>query len=254
MHGVLLQRTGFCRNNATLQNIVHTQHMCVCMTSTHVGAAGDAATWSTCMQRLLCSCHTSLDTAFLGMDDSSLASAGKAGLDPQAQPITRQTDSPLCNDNAPGRIAGAQHSKQSMHSIAAVQKALVGLTGFLAALERMLTMSYPVAVPLPVHGILMLLTRILSMSDDARQAGEHMCMYCLQSFTPMLHCTHPTGAHKHIASQTSSAACECNSHVTIFGHCFQHCCCCCCCSCCSQVGKQAPPFASAIRLSCLYAS
>ena len=140
--------------------------------------AGDAETWSSAMQRLLCSCHASLDVAFLGMDDTALAAAGKAGLDPQAQPISHAFHTTLSNGNVPAGRLGAQHGKQSVHSVSAVQKALGSLAGLLDALERMLTASYPVAVPLPSHGILMLLTRILTMDDSARQAGEtHTCMH-----------------------------------------------------------------------------
>lgn len=140
-------------------------------------AAGDAATWSTSMQRLLCSCHSTLDTAFLGMDDSSLATAGKAGLDPQAQPI-RQTPNILhSKGNGPAHMQGGPGPKQSVHSAAAVQLALEDLTGLLESLERMLALSYPAAVPLPSQGILMLLTRILTMDDSARQAGIPVLWY-----------------------------------------------------------------------------
>ena len=73
------------------------------------------------------------------------------------------------------RLAGqSTHSVagQSVHSMAAVQTALDQLTGFLSCVERLLTGSFPVAVPIPAHGILMLLTRILSLDDSARQAGR----------------------------------------------------------------------------------
>ena len=117
------------------------------------------------MQDALSACHSRLDIANLGMDDSALAASAKAALDPQAQSLT----APLQGPNA------AQHSRllgQSVHSIAAVEAALGQLAGFLDALERLLTMSFPVAVPVPAHGILMLLTRILSFDDSARQAGK----------------------------------------------------------------------------------
>lgn len=123
------------------------------------------------MQKLLHSCHHSLDTAYLGMDDSALAAAGKAGLDPQAQPISQALHSAHSNGNMPHGRSALQQTNQSVHSMAAVQTALGSLSGFLEALERMLTLSYPVAVPLPSQGILMLLTRVLSMDDSARQAG-----------------------------------------------------------------------------------
>lgn len=124
-------------------------------------AAGDADTWSSYIQNALCACHATLDIAYLGMDDSALKAACKAALDPDARLLT----APIPQQ---GKPAG-----QSVHSVGAVQGALSQLAGFLETLERMLTLSFPVAVPIPAHGLLMLLTRILSMDDSARQAGMH---------------------------------------------------------------------------------
>ncbi len=99
------------------------------------------------------------------MDDSALKAACKAALDPDARSLT----APISNSaQQGGKLAG-----QSVHSVRAVQGALSQLAGFLETLERMLTLSFPVAVPIPAHGLLMLLTRILSMDDSARQAGMH---------------------------------------------------------------------------------
>jgi len=103
-----------------------------------------------------------LDIAYLGMDDPALKAASKAALDPDARSLT----APISNSAQQGKLAG-----QSVHSVGAVQGALSQLAGFLEILERMLTLSFPVAVPIPAHGLLMLLTRILSMDDTARQAG-----------------------------------------------------------------------------------
>ena len=125
------------------------------------------------MQHDLNACHSRLDIAYLGMDDLALAASAKAALDPQPQPLTAlQSDS-----NAAQHTVAGQHSRlpgQSVHSVAAVQAALGQLVGFLDALERLLTVSFPVAVPIPAHGILLLLTRILSFDDSARQTGKHL--------------------------------------------------------------------------------
>ena len=59
-----------------------------------------------------------------------------------------------------------------MHSAAAVQIALDQLAGFLDTIERLLTESFPSAVPISAHAILMLLTRMLSLDDSARQTGR----------------------------------------------------------------------------------
>ena len=96
------------------------------------------------------------------MDDPALKAASKAALDPDARSLT----APISNSAQQGKLA-----VQSMHSVGAVRGALSQLAGFLEILERMLTLSFPVAVPIPAHGLLMLLTRILSMDDTARQAG-----------------------------------------------------------------------------------
>lgn len=128
---------------------------------------GDAETWSSYMQNALCACHARLDIAYLGMDDSPLSASSKAALDPEALPLS--TPPQAGNDRQPGqqgRLIG-----QSVHSVGAVQAALDQLAGFLDILERMLTLPFPVAAPIPAHGILMLLTRILSTDDSARQAG-----------------------------------------------------------------------------------
>lgn len=104
------------------------------------------------------------------MDDSALAASAKAALDPAAQPLT----SSLQDLNSALHSTAGQRSRpagQSVHSMAAVEAALGQLAGFLDALERLLTVSFPVAVPLPAYGMLMLLTRILSFDDSARQAG-----------------------------------------------------------------------------------
>ena len=123
------------------------------------------------MQKLLHSCHSSLDIAFLGMNNSPIAEAGQAGLDPQVQPISQAVHHTHSNGNLPHGRSALQQVNQSVHSVTAVQTALGTLSGFLEAMERMLTLSYPVAVPLPSHGILLLLARVLSMDDSARQAG-----------------------------------------------------------------------------------
>ena len=125
-------------------------------------AAGDADTWSSYIQNTLCACHATLDIAYLGMDDPALKAASKAALDPDARSLTASTS----NSAQQGKLAG-----QSVHSVRAVQGALSQLAGFLETLERMLTLSFPVAAPIPAHGLLMLFTRILSMDDTARQAG-----------------------------------------------------------------------------------
>lgn len=104
------------------------------------------------------------------MDDSALAASAKAALDPAAQPLT----SPIQDSNLAQHSTAGQRSRpagQSVRSVAAVEAALGQLAGFLDALERLLTVSFPVAVPLPAYGIVMLLTRILSFDDSARQAG-----------------------------------------------------------------------------------
>ena len=132
--------------------------------------AGDAETWSSFTQNVLCACHSRLQTAYLGMDDSALAASAKAALDPAAQPLT----APSADLNLAQHSMAGQHCRsagQSVHSVAAVEAALGQLAGFLDALERLLTVSFPVAVPVPAHGILMLLTRILSFDDSVRQAG-----------------------------------------------------------------------------------
>lgn len=121
------------------------------------------------MQNALCACHSRLDIAYLGMDDSALAASAKAALDPQAQPLTALSQDPNAAQHS--RLAG-----QSAHNTAAVEAALGQLAGFLDALERLLTASFPVAVPIPAHGILMLMTRILSFDDSARQAGKVRCL------------------------------------------------------------------------------
>lgn len=127
-------------------------------------AAGDADTWMSYIQNALRACHATLDIVYLGMDDSALKAVSKAALDPDAQTLT----APILNSAQQGRLAG-----QTVHSVGAVQGALSQLAGFLETLERMLTLSFPVGVPIPAHGLLMLLTRILSMDDSARQAGVH---------------------------------------------------------------------------------
>ena len=122
------------------------------------------------MQNTLCACHSRLDIAYLGMDDSALAASAKAALDVDAQLLT----APLQDWNLAQHSIAGQRSRpagQSVHSVAAVEAALGQLAGFLDVLERLLTVSFPVAVPLPAHGILMLLTRFLSFDDSARQAG-----------------------------------------------------------------------------------
>ena len=98
------------------------------------------------------------------MDNSALKAASKAALDPDARSFIALNP----NSAQQGKLAG-----QSMHSVEAVQGALSQLAGVLETVERMLTLSFPVAVPIPAHGLLMLLTRILSMDDSARQAGVH---------------------------------------------------------------------------------
>lgn len=132
--------------------------------------AGDAETWSIYAQDILTACHTSLDIAYLSMDDPALAASAKAALTSDAHPLTAmlQASNPAQHSTAGQR---SRPAGQSMHSVAAVEAALGQLAGFLDALERLLTVSFPVAVPLPAHGILMLLTRILSFDDSARQAG-----------------------------------------------------------------------------------
>ena len=131
------------------------------------------------MQNSLCACHARLDIAYLGMDDPSIKQSSRAALHPQAQPLTTP-ESKLSHGSAvsqAGRLVGPSvHSVagQSVHSVAAVQIALDQLTGFLSCVERLLTGSFPVAVPIPAHGILMLLTRILSLDDSARQAGREL--------------------------------------------------------------------------------
>ena len=143
---------------------------CIRKSSPACWAAGDAESWSSYTQSVLCACHSRLDTAYLGMDDSALAASAKAALDPAAQPLT-----PSIQDlNSAQHSTAGQRSRpagHSVHSVAAVEEALGQLAGFLDALERQLTVSFPVAVPLPAYGILMLLTRILSFDDSARQAG-----------------------------------------------------------------------------------
>ena len=136
--------------------------------------AGDAETWGSYTQNVLCACHRRLDTAYLGMDDSALAASASAALDSAAQPLTAPTpDSNLAQHSMAGqRSRSAGQSVHSVHSVAAVEAALGQLAGFLDALERLLTVSFPVAVPVPAHGILMLLTRILSFDDSVRQAGK----------------------------------------------------------------------------------
>lgn len=134
-------------------------------------SAGDAETWSSYTQNVLCACHSRVDIAYLGMDDSALAASAKAALDPAAQPLT----APSPDLNLAQHSMAGQRSRsggQSVHSLAAVEAALGQLAGFLDALERLLTVSFPVAVPMPAHGILMLLTRILLFDDSVRQAGK----------------------------------------------------------------------------------
>ena len=139
--------------------------------------AGDAETWSSYMQNVLCAIHTRLDIAYLGMDDSALKAASKAALSPEAQPLMAPSQS--SNASQHGKLTG-----QSVHSVGAVQTALDQASRFLDTLERMLTLSYPVAVPIPCHGILLLLTRVLHMDDSARQAGmrEPYCNSCFAMF------------------------------------------------------------------------
>ena len=132
--------------------------------------AGDAETWSGYTQDVLTACHISLDIAYLGMDDPALAASAKAALTTDAHPLTTL----LTDSNAAQHSTAGQRSRpagQSVHSVAAVEAGLGQLAGFLDALERLLTVSFPVAVPLPAHGILLLLTRILSFDDSLRQAG-----------------------------------------------------------------------------------
>ena len=104
------------------------------------------------------------------MDDSALAASARAALDPAAQPLTAPTPNLT---SARHGMAGqrSRSAGQSLHSMAAVEAALGQLAGFLDTLERLLTLSFPVAVPIPAHGVLMLLTRILSFDDSVRQAG-----------------------------------------------------------------------------------
>lgn len=148
--------------------------LAVALSSLYVcSLAGDAEIWSRHMQNVLCACHTRLDIAYLGMDDSTLAASAKAALDPQADPLM----APLPDSKPAQHSAAGQHSRvagQSVHSVASVQAASCQLAGFLDVLETLLTVSYPVAVPIPAHGILMLLTRILSFDDTARQAGKEL--------------------------------------------------------------------------------
>ena len=122
------------------------------------------------MQDALCACHARLDIAYLSMEDADLKTASKAALSPEAQPLITPPQAPRQGQS--GSAQPSQVPAQSVHSAGAVQTALDQLTGFLECLESMLTLSFPVAVPIPANGILMLLTRILSMDDAARQAGE----------------------------------------------------------------------------------
>ena len=143
---------------------------CLCTPGLPCWTAGDAEVWSSYTQNVLCACHSRLDIAYLGMDDSALAASAKAALDPAAQPLTAPApDSNLAQHSMAGQRS--RSAGQCVHSVAAVEAALGQLAGFLDALERLLTVSFPVAVPMPAHGILMLLTRILSFDDSVRQAG-----------------------------------------------------------------------------------
>ena len=131
--------------------------------------SGEAEAWSSALQNSLCACHARLDIAYLGMDDSSLRASSTAALQPQANPLT--APEPITN-NGSTAVHATKLLGQSVHRVAAVQTALDQLAGFLDTIERLLTGSFPVAVPIPAHAILMLLTRMLSLDDSARQTGS----------------------------------------------------------------------------------
>ncbi|KAK9809218.1 hypothetical protein WJX72_011546 [[Myrmecia] bisecta] len=138
------------------------------------GVTGDAASWSAMVQRLLVTLHDTLDTAFMGMDDAGLRGAARAALDPGAISLA-------------GPASAAALLGASQHTTAAALKRLAGL---LDCLERLMTQGYPVAVPLPSNGILLLLTRILSMDDSTgRQPPSASAYLELCGQLPELHAT-----------------------------------------------------------------
>ena len=64
------------------------------------------------------------------MNNSPVAEAGQAGLDPQVQPISQAVHHTHSNGNLPHGRSALQQVNQSVHSVTAVQTALGTLSGF----------------------------------------------------------------------------------------------------------------------------
>lgn len=132
---------------------------------------GDGTSWSAFCQRLLASAHHLLDAALLQLDDASLAAAAKSACDPTADPLPLLPASPT---------SGALPSD-------AFTAAFGQLHAVLQTLQAMLGGSYPAAVPLPVGGLLLLISRVASVGDSpsggraaAAAASSRFPQLCLQ--------------------------------------------------------------------------
>lgn len=116
---------------------------------------GDGAAWSAFCQRLIITAHCLGDLLLLSLDDRQLAMAGRAAADPAAEPL------PLPAATA---VGGAALSGE------AYVAGFGQLAAVLQALLQLLSQSYPSAVPVPTGGLVLLVSRLLSV-DDAGGGG-----------------------------------------------------------------------------------
>ena len=72
--------------------------------------------------------------------------------------------------------AALQPDAQPLGSVRGPSEALAQAAVLLETLERLLTAPFPAPAPLPAGGLLLLLTRILSMDDVAQSSGASVTM------------------------------------------------------------------------------
>lgn len=126
---------------------------------------GDATTWSATAQRLLATAHALLDDVYLSLEPEGLVDACKRSIDPSAAPLAPPSAAP----------GGA---------LAAYTATFTHLRTVIGSLVTLLTAAYPSPVPVPSHGLLMLVTRGLavdatSTSGPAAASGGKLAELCL---------------------------------------------------------------------------
>ncbi|PSC71891.1 proline-glutamic acid-and leucine-rich 1 [Micractinium conductrix] len=119
--------------------------------------AGDATSWSALCQRLLASAHRLADSLLLGLDDAQLSAAARDSTDPSAEPLPL-----LPVDGGRGGSLGGEAYAAGFRQLAAV----------LATLQALLAGSYPAPVPVPTAGLLLLVSRLVSVDETAGAGGK----------------------------------------------------------------------------------